>query len=270
VNPDWELSAIVDADGRIDRPLAQATWATAGSHELADGGLQAIGQPIHEVHADEELLARFVELVGRDDQALVTFADRYGLLGLCEHELPASHNPMPYGFQSGVATWCNSIETESTAIWRTFSGQARAMVNVAAAVRAGRPGAERDWAEIYARSGRNAPWWKQSADVDASNLAHVVNEWLQLGNVRPALAGRELRMITSGGLFGALAVRLAAAVATAPTVYLCDGCGNPVDLSSRDRKPQTGRRVFCDACQATGVPNRIRAQEARARKRGSR
>jgi hypothetical protein len=51
-------------------------------------------------------------------------------------------------------------------------------------------------------------------------LAEVVNEWLYLGNVRPALDRRELRMVSSAGLFGALALRLASAVATAPAVYL--------------------------------------------------
>lgn len=270
MEPSWELSAIVGEDGKVDRPSAAAGWILPGRAWIEGDVLRWEDEPIRETWGDSDMLAAFIALADPESD-VPAFAERYGVLRLCEHELPASHNPVPppWLLRSTRTGGCSGLDEEPALIWRIFAAQARAILNIAAAVRAGRPGPERDWSLIYSRSGRAAPWWRQDATIDALKLAQVVNEWLYMGNVRPSLQGRELRMVSTGGLFGALAVRLASAVAVAQAIYLCDGCGQPIDVGNRGRRPQAGRRAFCESCRERGVPAKIRAQVARTNKRGA-
>jgi DNA-directed RNA polymerase subunit RPC12/RpoP len=222
------------------------------------------------------MLARFVRLARGDDAAVIAFAERYGALRLCKHDLPASHNPGPNPVPvSGAVTWCDPTYREPVATWHLLAEQAEALLNIADAVHRGRPAADRDWATVYARSGKVAPWWTTgSVQLDRSILAQVVNEWLAIGDVRPMLRARhdstELAMVATGGLFGALALRIAAAVAATSVVYLCDGCGKQIDMSERQRRPQAGKRAFCADCRAQGVPARFASAKYRMLRRADR
>jgi len=211
------------------------------------------------------LLDEFGALAEASDDAILRFAQRWGLLSLCEHELPDTHNPGRYG--------CRPSERESLAVWRHFSRAAGAIVSIAAALHQGEDPRPQDWAAVYERSGQDAPWWDSGADFDAHPLSLVVNEWLVLGDVRPALrwrAGSDPEIFLQPGsgtsLFGAIARELAFVVSRVDGLAVCSGCGAGFVPK---RRPAAGRRSWCPACKGAGKDRLKAKQEYRRRKRSA-
>jgi len=101
------------------------------------------------------LLENFLALGDASDDDIVRFAQRWGVLHLCEHELPASHNPgvFPVWTVDDSPGWpsrCQwlgeagsghirpiGVYWESIATWRKFARQGMAVVRVIAGVESG-------------------------------------------------------------------------------------------------------------------------------------
>jgi hypothetical protein len=93
---------------------------------------------------------------------------------------------------------------------------------------------------------------------EEATLSWLVNGHLWQAGVEDFLAfidGQPRILHSTGGLYGGLAVELLSAVARVG-LRLCVGCGAPVEK---------GGRRYCEACRASGVPERNRQAQWRMR-----
>ena len=142
-----------------------------------------------------DLLARFVALADAPDAHIERFARRYGVLMICEHGLPCSHQRatpvrrvvdratvdqlIEAGVMSIVAPllepvsdcyplgWREATTWEPIATWRRFSRHAGALLQLAAHVHQGGPTTRR---AAEARRAAHAPLWKVVYDRDPARV----------------------------------------------------------------------------------------------------
>ena len=242
-----------------------------------------------EVNPPENLLAVFAGLASAAPEEIAAFAEQFGVLEICEHELPRSHNPSRPWKQSGQYVeecfplgWHERSDPEwmcrePLSVWYMFAGDARAILRIAANLHGNRVGSPVDWRTIFGhgRGPESIPWWKPSVEGERFLVAGLVNEWLQLGDVRPRLAwgssskranGTPGLIMAGGGLFGALAIQLAQSVSRSEGLYICDGCGA---AHTRAKKPDPNRRKFCPKCRNARVPQKLAQRDHVVRKEGS-
>jgi hypothetical protein len=222
----------------------------------------------------------FLALTEAQPERIREFAERWGMLGICEHGLPDSHNPPPVGAYTGRQYWCVPLGWynedrqcyEPIAIWRAFACEAYALARIGHRLMLGMVGEAEEWAIVYGRSGRRAPWWEQTVEGEKMIVARVVNEWLRIGNVRPVVEWRPRRKYErpavrfggSSGLFGALALQLALAVAGMEGLAVCSHCRAEY---MPQRRPKAGQRNFCLECREAHVPTRYSVRDYRERMR---
>lgn len=225
------------------------------------------------------MLEAFIRIGDAAD--VLRFAGRFGILGICEHGLPASHNPAPPGYPT-VRFWepCRPLGWmdgngecwEPLDRWFFFAGEARALLNIAENLRRGLAGSPDDWRAIYA----NHP--KESVDELCEALGRSVKagrhyisfllwEWLTWGNLKPALhwptdETQPSLVMQTGGTFGFLGLELLSALTGAHSIAACSGCGTPY---LAERRPRPDRRNFCPAC-GPRVAARLRQRDHRARR----
>ncbi len=252
----------------------------------------------------DRLLATFLQI--SDAVGVLNFAQRFGPLLLCKHDLPASHRPLPYPiaylvqFQglkrmpAGVpeawahwedATMCTprgflqSAPFEPVGPWLRFADEARAMINIAASLKAGRSAKREDWEVLYPLGSANSrrhglklavyPPHPSEADrrTQRSLLSQALSTWLDLG--RPSFVldwnASRPKIVLHGTVFASLCVQLIATIAGSTSPGFCDGCGQTYWPT---RRPYTNRpRHFCENCRLRGVPSRIRQSDYRERNR---
>jgi len=208
------------------------------------------------------MLDGFIKI--RDGAGVLRFARRYGVLGICEHGLPASHNPPGQCYPLG---WDGLGACEPVDRWLHFAGQARAMVAIAAHLRQDKPGTADDWRAVFAAYPREqidalCERLAQLVDTGRFYLRHVLHEWLTWGDVRPTLhwpIDEEAPSLSfTGGTFGLLGVQLLFAIAAAHQLAICSGCGTPYLRN----KPRRKRRNFCENC-GEKVASRLRQRDRR-------
>jgi hypothetical protein len=242
-------------------------------------------------------LARFARL--RTGEDVLRFAQRYGVLGLCQHGMPETHNPRPLSvpllglIQSpslwkpvevgterepsfviedrGERPWCEAIRCEPVEVWLFWSRMSSAMLNVAASLRRNVPTKQADWEVIITEETDERsllidsilarPW------IARIYLQEAVNRWLHLGNVRLSMSwsinSENPSLEIEAETFGLLGVQLLTAVTGAQSLSLCDGCDRP--YVREGRRPQTGRANYCPDCRKSKVPERERQRRRRAR-----
>ena len=94
--------------------------------------------------------------------------------------------------------------------------------------------------------------------LSAGGTTHVVN-W-DTNSPTLALGGPDWLPPT----FSILANQLMMAVLGYNQMAMCDGCSRLYFRTGR--KPQRGRRNYCEPCSAKGIPERQRQQDHRAKK----
>jgi hypothetical protein len=306
----WE--GLADPDTAVlERPVAQAEWRAPCGVEL-DDERDCLLYPMNRAHerrirAGAGLLEGFISLADAPPQVIRNFARRWGVLALCRHGLPMSHN----GVRSNpdkqeIASWgCAPILAdggwdtllEPLEPWRRLSGAARGMLNVGASLRDGRPGTISDWRSIdgaffkaavlyTVRTGRDLPpvdsreTWRalleqvplgRDVEFDRAVLGQLLNDGLRMGMARPFIDWDEQspRITLAGdGLFGALAVQLLFAASSARGLATCTFCGQPYVPT---RRPRSDQRRFCPSCRRNGVPRRMakRDFDRRHRRQGA-
>jgi hypothetical protein len=250
-------------------------WMIYGTGEGSSGG---------SIKPPRDLLERFTRLADAPDQDIAAFASRFGVLGICEHGAPASHSPgcRPLrcdreGGGQDYYAW------EPISAWRHYSGQTRAALNVAACLHDGKAGTAEDWQRIYARTtialaGEPVPWWPRDRHDsfllagERFMLGQVLNELLHIAGVSPVVEWHRPKpqiVLSGGGLFGQVVVRLAMAVVRTSGLAICSGCGAAY---SPERRPAPGRRTYCLTCRERGIPQRdaqraYRAGESKRRRK---
>jgi hypothetical protein len=325
---EWALAGLPDTDGDLERPVPgqwavpgrlelDAGWLLYGS-VVDEGGTLELGPDLAAdlsnaaavaAWADAEpvrgawrpsgpashragLLTDFVALSDLDARrlapAVLRYARRHGVLRICEHGLPTSHNS-----RCKPLSWPREPFTESdpwwdgrepVAAWFTFSSQARAMLNIAAQLRLGRPASEDDWKVLIQPSvldpdhaaslashqvepllspvGRPIPEWHPAVRRPRQELLVHVESWLSWGAVRPIVQwpdeGKPQFETAGKGLFGALAFQLLLNVTSQGGYAACRYCG-------RDFTPSRQGRLYCKPCTDSGDARRAIAR-ASARK----
>ena len=219
------------------------------------------------------MLDAFVRIKEKAD--VLRFAERYGVLDICEHGLPGSHNPPPLPL-TGQLRRCRAwgeqqyVYWEPVDIWLRYVAQMRALLSLAVDLRASSPGRMADWKLAYSQ----LRWSEEIAllaldqagkevERDRIFLGERVSTWMQFGNVRPELFWEQNSLANfrlSGHTFGVLGIQLLFAATRAQGIYFCYGCGMPYGPK---RKPRKDRRNFCSNCGAK-VAARLRKQASRA------
>jgi hypothetical protein len=253
------------------------------------------------------LLNEFMSLADAPPEAILMFAERYGVLGLSMRGLPL--------FRPGRMTVVGAIasrlartpygafltaEGEPIAAWRYFARQARAILDVAATLVDDRPADDGLWRRVLGR-----PDWPVDtapprirtsseilgrlalgdhleqmlsdvgSDVEAQrhSLCAIVNEWLELGAVEPRVFwipewDRARIVIPYYGLFGALADQLSRALSSPRSSVRCSYCGSPCP-EGRTAGAGRGRvsKPGENACCGALICRRSNASERQRRRR---
>jgi len=221
-------------------------------------------------------------------EAVLRFAMRWGMLGICHHGLPSGHSaectPRSTREEDGAI-----LEWEPVEAWYRYSIQARTLLNVAIDLQMGDPGRVEDWdlvkssawppemsskagvievSDVFGKlltehwhPGDYFPVSPDDIDTHRAALAECLDHWLRYGGIRiraSALAAEssepgQLMFLSldppdaaASGLFGWIALALAAVMTSSNGIYWCDSCGDP--YSPRGRRPQSGRRHYCSTC----------------------
>lgn len=267
----WEEAAFVRENGTLERPVKDLWQVPPGIELVGDRLVWPRRRRVDEetfVRSGPGLLDGFMKLGDAPAEQILAFARRWGVLGICVHGAPASHRPPSVPFDPAVPSCMpqqleNGDYYESLISWRYFASATQALVNIAARLQNGGVGASADWRTVYQGSpplpGDSRDFWDESRrhrEVDVLTLCERVNDWLQMGNVSPALSAfmwlskgtPELQLGSPcyyGALFGAIALQLALVIGRSDGLATCDACGN-VYIPSR--RPNPNRRSFCSKC----------------------
>ena len=262
-----ENAGLTDEDGALGRPRLPVSKCVAPEGvALSPTREYLVWTPSGHRRDSLGALDAFLEIETPGE--VWAFAERFGVLGLCEHRLPSSHaKPCKPGF---IPFTDDRIHGEPVDSWLRFVGAAKATLALAAAAHDNRTGDLKDWTEVHeCLFSEASDDLRQFLTAKASegppresrlSVASFVYRWLELGDVRPTVswdsAHPELLLSSAPltpPLFGVLASQLALAVARANVLAQCSGCSR---LYARPRKPQRGRRNYCNTCRKNGVPAR--------------
>lgn len=173
------------------------------------------------VRPQRELLSQFVGLGSdRSGDAIEAFAQKWGVLGICRHELPASHRPAMLSprlkvfsrvplyrrVAADVRRMCEvqGLTRESDRIveglhvWRSLSGEAARLVKLATRINAWEPGQRAPLQDSDFLGGRSS--WEPSPKSDLTSpelqaarevIAGSLDVWLRIANVRLRVATTE-------------------------------------------------------------------------------
>lgn len=248
---------------RLGSGITQRGWQRPADTEMRDGAIEwgVSGKQIW-TKPDSAMLERFLSLGDATDAAILRFAKRYGVLALCDHGAPSSHSP-----QCRPVGWPGPCR-EALVDWRFFSRSVLATLKISAALTLGKTPAPADWQVIYSRSGRTAPWWKQSVDADKSAAEDVLNEWLSYAmprfEVRWDGVSPELEMKPGAGMFGSIALQLVLRAGRKDSMAVCFHCGAAY---TAQRRPKAGQRNFCPECRRNGIPQQYAHDDFRKKGR---
>jgi hypothetical protein len=309
IEPDilWQRAGLIrDGAMAIDRPLSLRALRLPRTVELVNGELsyrwQDAQHPFPEERMpDRDVLQRFLRLWDADESEILHYARDWGVLELCEHGFPYTHdqfvvpNPKarcePVGWEwpkgtPGPDTICTM--REPIARWRYFSQVARSILNIAGHLHEGRRGDPADWViacgSVHTLFAEEADDPEKILSGEWQRLLLKVNDWLELGYVSPRMGLDDDRLYNPGeappartpqvfrphlrlhgvGLFGALAAQIAFAVVRTDGFAVCWGCGEPYVPKI---KPKTGQRCYCRPCREAGAPHRHANRDARRRAR---
>ncbi len=267
-----EAPAVPDRDSQM--PASQ--WIAPTDIEILNGHLCFVldaDAADNAVTADAAMLDRFVRLADSSDSAILSYAARWGILDLCEHDTPRYHSMdwrMPpitsiptckLAVLDGDEDW----RVEPLATWRRYSLQARTILEIGADLQAGILPPSDYWDTVcWDRTIRYDQ--ERALDAQRKALMDVVTEWLRVGGVSPSLywsnSGPQV-WLQSPGLFGGLAMQLMLAICRSDGLERCSECRLPYVPS---RRPRKGQRRYCPKCQADGIPRRDAERDARKRR----
>ena len=218
-----------------------------------------------------EILQGFLDLKGATSGKIARFARRWGVLGICEHRLPALHNP---GINTSVDSpawkliqryeyrdacfpprWSGELSWEPLEEWRYWIKLANVIVRLGAELHALRPGDPKDWQfmgydpELFQGiiHGNVMP---PPIQLCRSLLASYITDWLNITEVRPLFFWEQREHAFHLGSWGVdqllaiLGVQMLLLINRSSGYALCSNCGRPFLL--RYRQSAT-RNVYCDA-----------------------
>lgn len=203
--------------------------------------------------------AGFVNLSEASDEKILAFAERWG--------------PLEF-FRAKKGEPCDE--------WRRLATVAGAVLRISQRHYDGERGRAEDWQILYRMSESNIPiliaaweirfgrggkrdlerkklgqmWWSSirhhGLRLEKVLIQIIVNEWLERGQVCPALIGtaRYQIILRAEGLFGSLAVQLLELLGRG-AISACSGCHK---FYFPTIAPKAGQDRYCFKCRETGVP----------------
>jgi hypothetical protein len=220
------------------------------------------------------LLEGFIALSDSSGDAILGFARRWGVLCLCSHGLPITHNPgdlssPPFSAlargAAALTQGCRPVRSrlarpdgrslatsrEPLETWRDFAELARLTLDAALCLADSQPVNATLWHSLLGMS--------SGAAGDRDLLTFVVRAWLRTTDVRVGFEWDETPQPTfvAGSLLGAIALELAFSTSGEAAVR-CASCGTPFFPA---RRPPKGRRSYCPTCRQEGAPARDAARE---------
>jgi hypothetical protein len=298
-----ERAAITNTKGRIGNPTPGYVFVP-GEVEF-DPGLGVIQWNLSdgkEVKPPEDLIDSFAALFDQQPAKILTFAKRYGVLGL------NSEGVMP------ERRWLSG--NEPIVDWRSISSRIRSILRLAAMLDNGEPIIhESTLAKLAAMPRRDlqlgvpipkfvigdpttsgddvrfgemanyiemivmlsildegrAPNQKKMSLIGRHCLDMTVAAWLRRFPTKIATEGGHGRMevaLEHGGLLSVISLQLLQAVCRR-SIYICSECKTPFVRhggSKMERRPKTGMDRFCDQC---GRRAAVRRADARRREKVS-
>ncbi len=218
------------------------------------------------------MLEKFTAI--KKPEHVLRFAERFGVLNLCEHGLPGSHNWPATTYGCYPVGWETGVCREPINLWLDYAAQFRAVLRLIMDVLQGQAGADDDWDRATAGylSDGDELGLAFIEDARATNagrrslLAGIINRLLALGAVRPNImwardeGGSSFQL--SGSTFGLMALQLALISSGSHRLASCFGCK---ELYVRTwRLPRLGQHGYCKTCSTTEA-NRQRQSSWRAK-----
>jgi len=302
--PGW--LELADAEGNLERPLLVDEWLASGpalsvGDEYLAVDWKAFVTSPRIVKAEPPMLERFARLAEphpNPDQRVLRYARRWGLLDLCEHQLPIDHgtSSLPFAFATAgpeaftfdLSGNCRSLfGTEPVATWLYWSRQVAALLAILSRLHRSESALAEDWSVLC----EEAPWvalepvrqglldvredarlWTAHLvgggvplEVQQAVASAAIETWLRLAGVSLELRwahGVPEIAFRGGGLFGALGLQILLAAADSSGWLICPGCGT---LHAPPRA-RYGRRSYCEECRARNVPQNRASKRSRAKK----
>jgi hypothetical protein len=238
-----------------DRPMQAGVLYVPRRLELTDDAILWNG-PLKDVRPGPGLLKDFVELYDKSDQEIFHYARRWGVLGICKHGVPASHNDYPFGVQHGVegclpvAAERQDWHSDPLESWRYFSKIFRAIRDLGAHVNQNQVGDPSDWRRVLLIREGDPPW--KNVRKARTVLSWKLQDLLDIGQVRPQVTwdkDKQQWQIEMGAhsvpnLFGLVSLSLVLSIFQRELV-ICSSCGNPY---TPDRRPNPWKRNYCEGC----------------------
>jgi hypothetical protein len=226
VNEDFRIfraAEMVNDSGTLIRPLPARIFSGQDVLEVSGCHLVwrqtdypfVISMAYKDLSGAEDILLQFAKLHNGDPQAIFTFARKWGVLGICKHGLPASHNPYLLA-QIRSDPFCEPFKlgsryAEPLVYWQHYSAQARSLLRIAARLHLGKSGLKKDWDRVFELEPLDCkPDYGTDVNEDKLMLTLIVNRWIEFGNVRPRFKwwNDEIRVSYDCTLFGILASQL--------------------------------------------------------------
>lgn len=290
----WDYGGLLDEDGYVQKPLpsplVRVPWRI---HLDVQNGLEVLvyswfppsleseyslvpdgaWEPHNGYRGKRRCVDEFLRLGDASGTDVLSFAQRWGVLGICKHDLPATHNPPSTGLEREEAsrTGCMWLVSDSgnwyepVKTWRRFARQARELVDMAARIYSRRLRGEAVQGEEWNRLMGQAMWWLAIGDV----RPHIFWDSCR-GRPSITLGSANMPRITVpeegwGTLFGLLATQLAFIASNANGFDECDACH---ELRPVEKRPRVkGRRWYCSSCRADEDKRRVLARERKRQQR---
>ena len=262
---------MVDDEGRLARfpfPLSGVCPARVSGLDGDDlAWVFTMHMCYHGDVSTDEMLDYFTRI--KDGDGVLRFAKRYGTLSLCRHgyyrhedvkecpEPPTSRFHLR-GYEEAL------LCKEPLSGWFRHVEVFNSVLRVGAALHSNEIPSAADWQIIQADELLGYPLRRLASPPDWKSLGYVLNTLLQAGNVSPEVSTQDGRpKITFGGdTWSTLGFQVALSVTGEGRTAVCDGCNR---VYPRTRKPQRGRRSFCQVCKEDGTDARMRQRDYSAR-----
>lgn len=225
-------------------------------HVPSDGA----ATPHQGFRGSKRCLDGFLKLAGTPDKVvpndqILAFARQWGVLGICAHGLPATHNPPSTGLEveetsrggclwlvTDSGQWCEPVD-----VWRHLAEQANQLVRMAIGLHQRRHEGKTVLPEEWDQLMLQAMWWLTVGDVRPfvfwNNERDKPSVMLGSAQMPKATVPDE----GWGTLFGLIATQLTFVVAGADGFDWCDGCHSIRPVEERPRIQ--GHFWYCSECR---------------------
>jgi hypothetical protein len=288
---DERWAGLYTPQGELARPGLQRALSVSPGIVLSEDRLllpaDCESGPRRRVLPRPGLLREFVRLSTAAPETILAFAQKWGMLGIWQgsHRVLGIAADDDAGAEESFPTplpctieirglfpfgWYGGAYQEPLDIWRLFSAQARALLDIGSQLHEGKRIEWEDWADLFQIGDP-----RDYVDLDSEEhdewgpVEGVLEDWLHLATARSrpfipgaTSRGRSARYI----LFAALAEQLSHAVAREDALVNCWHCGN---IYTPERRPAAGKRNFCPDCRAKDAPSQLASRDYRRRGRTS-